>query len=194
LDGSAKLPVLMNSVLILAGADCFGVSLVTASCGHSRTTNMRRPTRTALPAIAELTTLSLASRHSGLRGHLLDPRSTDRQMQVQGRGRTPDLLRHLPRRHVARGQHGAGYPDLDIIQRPQSRSATCSGLRLRPLQTDACLICCIAILTPLGACEGVEVLHLPTSHHGTVHALGYDSARPQAIDLQSRPMGVTSWV
>jgi hypothetical protein len=60
LDGSAKLPVLMNSVLILAGADCFGVSLVTASCGHSRTTNMRRPTRTALPAIAELTTLSLA--------------------------------------------------------------------------------------------------------------------------------------
>jgi hypothetical protein len=58
LDGSAKLPMLMNSVLLVAGADCFGVSLVTASRGkfahlENATTGANRS-----PAIAELATLS----------------------------------------------------------------------------------------------------------------------------------------
>jgi hypothetical protein len=70
---------LVNSVLIRASLLAPTASASASSLHpveNSRTSNMRRPTRTAPPAMAELITLSMANRHSGPRGHLLDPKST----------------------------------------------------------------------------------------------------------------------
>jgi enterobactin synthetase component D len=48
---------------------------------------------------------------------LLDPRPTTRQMPIQGRWRTPKLMRHLARRHGAGCQHFLGRSDLGFVKR-----------------------------------------------------------------------------
>jgi hypothetical protein len=136
-DGSAMLPVLMNSVLIRSS------SLAPHPVENSRTSNVRRPTQTAPLAMAELITLSIAKRHSGRRGHLLDPRSTARQMPIERARRTADLLRHLDRRHIAGRQHRLGSTDFGIIQRYRHHigpvsMASASDRRADPRPAPAC--------------------------------------------------------
>jgi hypothetical protein len=137
LDGSATLPMSMNSVLILAGADCFGVSLVTASRGkfahlEHATTDANRSPGNSRTRHALLTAIQDYAAICSTPDRLCTADAGTRSRPHTRPASPPPSPTCRPR------PAWRGLPCLDIIQRPQSRSATCSGLRLRPLQTDAC--------------------------------------------------------